>query len=346
LFNWLSNANEVLTDPIRCESVHDVEQLQKAYEHVVSEKSNQTSKYEALVSLASEAASHGISDFGHHPIDSINKSWQQFQNDLETRAAALSNERSKQEQNETFRIEYANKAKNLKQFISTKFGNVNNLPGDLEQQLKELQAIRPSITEASSDLSAVEDLNRKLINGGVTENKHTDIQFPNLKVEYEQLVKAASQKEGIIQKEILQKKGSSVSAEQLAEFREVFNHFDKDNSGNLGKLELRACLQSLGFAEEDAAIDRIIKEIGTGDKVKFDAFVNFMSTKTADTDTKDQILEAFKVLAGNKDFITEDDMKRALPAEKVQYLVKNMPLYKGSAGSYDYVAWAGSSFHQ
>jgi len=114
--------------------------------------------------------------------------------------------KTKQEHNENHRIEYANKAKSLKQFISTKFSAVNNLPGDLEQQLKELQAIRPVISDAISELALVEDLNKKLINGGVTENKHTDIQFPNLKVEYEQLVKAASQKEGIIQKEILQKK--------------------------------------------------------------------------------------------------------------------------------------------
>jgi len=251
-----------------------------------------------------------------------------------------------QQENENLRIEYANKAKSLKQFISTKFNNVNNLPGDLEQQLKELQSIRPSIIDASSDLGQVEVLNKKLIESGVTENKHTDIQFATLKVDYDQLVKVTAQKEGILQKEILQKQGSKVSAEQLAEFREVFDHFDKDKSGTLGRLEFKSCLQSLGFAEEDAALDKIISEIGSAGKVKFDSFVNFVSTKTADTDTKDQILEAFKVLAGNKDFITEDDMRKALPSEKVLFLTKNMPLYQGQNGSFDYVAWANSSLSQ
>jgi len=185
-----------------------------------------------------------------------------------------------------------------------------------------------------------------LIESGVTENKHTDIQFATLKVDYDQLVKVTAQKEGILQKEILQKQGSKVSAEQLAEFREVFDHFDKDKSGTLGRLEFKSCLQSLGFAEEDAALDKIISEIGSAGKVKFDSFVNFVSTKTADTDTKDQILEAFKVLAGNKDFITEDDMRKALPSEKVLFLTKNMPLYQGQNGSFDYVAWANSSLSQ
>jgi len=212
--------------------------------------------------------------------------------------------------------------------------------------LKALQEIRPIIIDASSKLLQVEELNKKLIQGGVTENKHTDIQFATLKVDYDQLVKLTSQKEGILQKEILHKKGSKVSAEQMAEFKEVFDHFDKDRSGSLGRLELKSCFQSLGFAEEDSSVDKIISEIGAGGKVKFDAFVNFMSTKTADTDTKDQILEAFKVLAANKDFITEDDMRRALPSEKVQYLTSHMPLFNSTPGSFDYVAWCSGSFAQ
>jgi len=185
-----------------------------------------------------------------------------------------------------------------------------------------------------------------LIQAGVTDNQHTDIQSATLKVDFDQLVKLTSQKEGILQKEILHKKGSKVSAEQLAEFKEVFDHFDKDRSGALGRLEFKSCLQSLGFAEEDAAVDRILADIGSGGKVKFDAFVNFMSTKTADTDTKDQILEAFKVLAANKAFITEDDMRRALPAEKVKYLTTHMPLWQNTPGSFDYVAWSSGSFGQ
>jgi len=112
----------------------------------------------------------------------------------------------------------------------------------------------------------------------------------------------------------------------------------------LNKLNFKSCLQSLDFDYPDAQIDSIISEIGSNGQVSFEAFCNFMAQKAADSETKEQILEAFKVLSGNKDFITEEDMRRALPAEKVTYLTQHMPLYKGSAGNFDYVAWATSSF--
>jgi len=69
-----------------------------------------------------------------------------------------------------------------------------------------------------------------------------------------------------------------------------------------------------------------------------------MSKKAADSESRDQILEAFKTLAGDKEFVLEEDLRRALPAEKVNYLVQHMPLYKGQAGSYDYAAWATTCF--
>jgi len=53
----------------------------------------------------------------------------------------------------------------------------------------------------------------------------------------------------------------------------------------------------MGFAEEDSAVDKILNEIGTGGKVKFDAFVNLMSKRTTDSDTKVQIVEAFSCIS-------------------------------------------------
>jgi len=69
-----------------------------------------------------------------------------------------------------------------------------------------------------------------------------------------------------------------------------------------------------------------------------------MANKSADSESKDQILEAFRALGGDKGFITEDELRRALPAEKVAYLTKAMPLHSGVAGNYDYTAWANKAF--
>jgi len=101
---------------------------------------------------------------------------------------------------------------------------------------------------------------------------------------------------------------------------------------------------SLGEDLTDAELDGTIARIGTNNKVPFEAFVEFMSSKAADSESKPQILEAFRTLAGDKQFILEEDLRRALPGEKVDYLIKTMPLYQGQAGSFDYVAWANGCF--
>jgi Ca2+-binding EF-hand superfamily protein len=53
----------------------------------------------------------------------------------------------------------------------------------------------------------------------------------------------------------------------MAEFKEMFSHFDKDNNNQLEKHELKACLSSLGYSKTDAEIDAIVKDIAGGRNV-------------------------------------------------------------------------------
>jgi len=247
--------------------------------------------------------------------------------------------------NEALRIQFADKAKALRAFIQQHSSFVNSPgTGELEAQLKGIQARKPTIHSGAEKLSEVEALSNKLSDAGVTHNPHTDLTFPTLRADYLQLEKETNNKETLIQKEIIRKSGSRVSAEQLAEFKEVFDHFDKDKKGSLNRLEFKSCLQSLGEDLSDADLDKTIATIGSSGKVAFDKFCDYMAAKSADSDSKDQIIEAFKALGGDKGFVTEDELKRALPAEKVEYLTKAMPLFKNQPGSYDYVAWADSCF--
>jgi actinin alpha len=286
----------------------------------------------------------GVSNVQPSPSD-IQGRWTTFLADADSRKHALDAELAKQQHNESLRVQFAEKAKALHAFIQEHSAFVNtNSSAELEDQLKEIQARKPTVFGGSEQLSAVESLSTQLTEAGVTHNPHTDLSFPTLRADFQQLVKETNNKETLIQKEIIQKTGSRVSAEQLAEFREVFDHFDKDRRGSLNRLEFKSCLQSLGEDLADGELDKIIAAIGTDGKVPFDSFCDFMANKSADSDSKDQILEAFQSLGGNKGFITEDELRRALPGEKVDYLVKSMPLHNGQAGNYDYVAWAHKCF--
>lgn len=338
LLHYIDSNTEVLTDPIKTDSVADVEELQRAYDSVVAEQEPQQQRHDQVVALATEVTSNGATP--QPSVDEVSQRWSSFLSDSQARKDALAKELSRQQANESLRVTFAEQAKAFQAFVQEQSAAVNSPgTGSLQDQLAEVQARRPTIAAAESQLRQLEDLSNRLEEAGVTSNPHTDLNFPVLKVDYEELVKVASNKETLIQKEILRQSNSSVSAEQLAEFKEVFEHFDKDRTGSLGRLEFKSCLQSLGEDLQDAEIDKIIASIGTNGKVGFEAFAQFMSTKAADSDTKPQILEAFKTLAGDKEFVSEEDLRRALPAEKVDYLTKNIPLYKDQPGCFDYNAW-------
>eukprot|EP01103_Thecamoeba_quadrilineata_P002430 TRINITY_DN12390_c0_g1_i1.p1 TRINITY_DN12390_c0_g1~~TRINITY_DN12390_c0_g1_i1.p1 ORF type:complete len:1553 (+),score=563.11 TRINITY_DN12390_c0_g1_i1:26-4660(+) len=345
LYLWLESATETLTDPIKAESNEDAAKYKQVFNEIAGEKDAQSDRYGKLVDLHTEATTAGITDFGALSIDNLTKKWNDFLADYDTRSTNVDAEIARQEHNENLRVQFADAAKSLRQFITDNHSHLNAAgSGDLEADLADLQARRPSILGASELLAKVEDFHSQLEAAGVSNNPHTDLTFAVLRLEYDQLVKATGAKESLLQKEILKKKNSSVSAEQLAEFREVFEHFDKDKTGALRRLEFKSCLQSLGENPSDAEVDSLISQIGTDGTVNFEAFTELMVKRSSDSDSREQILEAFKTLAGDKAFITVDDLKRALPAEKVDYLSKHMTLYNGQEGHYDYTAWANASF--
>lgn len=75
-------------------------------------------------------------------------------------------------------------------------------------------------------------------------------------------------------------------------------------------LEFRSCLVSLGFdvgehdgdPKRDAEFQRIlmITDPSRTGRITFQAFLDFMSRDLVDTDTAEQVMESFRVLAGDK----------------------------------------------
>jgi len=280
------------------------------------------------------------------PIGVLTEKWNQFLVDVQARGQALHEELNRQQANEALRVEFADKAKNFNSLLFEEKSAINaQVAGELEEQLANVQKHKPIIVAGQAQLNELENLAHRLTDAQVFHNPHTEHNFPTLKTNYDQLLRETNSKEALLQKEIISKTNSLVSPQQLAEFKEVFQHFDKDKNNSLSRLEFKSCLQSLGEDPDEKALDQLMASMATDGRIDFESFVTFMSNKAADSDTQSQILEAFRVISGDKDFVSEDELRRALPAEKVNYLISKMPLYKGQAGSYDYQAWAQSAFH-
>jgi len=141
------------------------------------------------------------------------------------------------------------------------------------------------------------------------------------------------------------KPNTSVSEEQLAEFQSTFKKFDRDGSGTLEKLEFKACLQALGHnVGDDIALENVMKQIAKeheGKKITFNEFVNYMVLKTEDADTPATIKEAFKTIAGNRNYVTEEELRKVLDKETVDYLLSRMPNNKGQ---YDFNAFTDQNY--
>jgi len=78
--------------------------------------------------------------------------------------------------------------------------------------------------------------------------------------------------------------------------------------------------------------------------VTFERFTGFMVEKTKDSDSQAEILDSFKALANDKEFITEEDMRKVMSNDRVAYLMSHMPNYEGVSGGKDYKKWVGTVF--
>ncbi|PVU88843.1 hypothetical protein BB559_004241 [Furculomyces boomerangus] len=88
-----------------------------------------------------------------------------------------------------------------------------------------------------------------------------------------------------------------LTEEQIAEFKEAFQLFDKDGDGSITTHELGVVMRSLNQNPSDAELNDMINEIdadGNG-TIDFPEFLTLMARKMKDTDTEEEIKEAFKV---------------------------------------------------
>ena len=89
----------------------------------------------------------------------------------------------------------------------------------------------------------------------------------------------------------------TLTDEQIAEFKEAFALFDKDGDGTITTKELGTVMRSLGQNPTEAELQDMINEVdadGNG-TIDFPEFLNLMARKMKDTDSEEELKEAFKV---------------------------------------------------
>ncbi|CAH0561380.1 unnamed protein product [Brassicogethes aeneus] len=104
-----------------------------------------------------------------------------------------------------------------------------------------------------------------------------------------------------------------LSAEQKNDIKEAFDLFDTEKSGEIDTKDLKVAIRALGFEPKKEEIKKMIADVdkNSSGKISYDDFLQLMSTKMAEKDTKEEILKAFRLFdEDDKGAITMRDLKR------------------------------------
>nr|CAH7744806.1 unnamed protein product [Callosobruchus chinensis] len=87
-----------------------------------------------------------------------------------------------------------------------------------------------------------------------------------------------------------------LSEEQVAEFKEAFMLFDKDEDGTITVAELGVVMRSLGQRPTETELRDMVNQVdsdGNG-TIEFNEFLQMMSKKMKDADGEEELREAFR----------------------------------------------------
>ncbi|XP_073718633.1 alpha-actinin-4 isoform X5 [Misgurnus anguillicaudatus] len=324
---------------------------------------------------------NGIKLGGNNPYttitpQSIDSKWDKVEKLVPQRDQALQEELARQQSNDHLRRQFANQANKIGPWIQNKMEEIGRISiemnGTLEDQLTHLRQYEQKIIEYKPNIDQLEGDHQLIQEALIFDNKYTSYTMEHLRVGWEQLLTTIARTINEIENQILTRDAKGISQEQLHEYRASFNHFDKDHSGVLMAEEFKPCLISLGYDVEnskqkrtgvmdsddfralliatgnslgDAEFARImgIVDPNNSGAVTFQAFIDFMSRETTDTDTADQVIASFKILAGDKNFITAEELRRELPPDQAEYCIARMAPYTGPdaiPGALDYMSFS------
>jgi hypothetical protein len=102
---------------------------------------------------------------------------------------------------------------------------------DLETQLGQIKQNNENLSARGQDLAEIQAAEEACAAANIEENEYTDHTYDDLAFEYERLGQAYQKQINFIESQIASKSQEGVSAAQIEEFKETYNHFDADRDG-------------------------------------------------------------------------------------------------------------------
>ncbi|XP_039294284.1 alpha-actinin, sarcomeric-like [Nilaparvata lugens] len=361
--NWLDGTKEDLVDMFIVHTMEEILGLLEAQRSFKVTLSEADKEYNSIVNLVREVETtvqkYQIPGGLENPYttltaDVLTRKWSEVRTLVPQRDNILQAELKKQQNNETLRHQFADKANQVGPWIERQMDAVTaigmGLQGSLEDQLHRLREYEQGVYAYKPHIEELEKIHQAVQEGMIFENRYTQYTMETLRVGWEQLLTSINRNINEVENQILTRDSKGITQEQLNEFRTSFNHFDKNRTGRLAPDEFKSCLVSLGYSigkDRQGEIDfqRILAVVDPNNTgfVHFDAFLDFMTRESTDTDTAEQVIDSFRILAADKPYILPDELRRELPPDQAEYCIQRMPPYKGpnaTPGALDYMSFS------
>uniref|UniRef100_A0A8C2J082 Actinin, alpha 4 n=1 Tax=Cyprinus carpio TaxID=7962 RepID=A0A8C2J082_CYPCA len=355
--NWMEGAMEDLQDMFIVHNIEEIQGLITAHDQFKSTLPEANKEREAIQAIQAEvqkiAQYNGIKLAGNNPYttitpQSIDKKWEKVRSVciqlVPQRDQALQEELARQQSNDHPRRQFANQANMIGPWIQNKMAEIGRISiemnGTLEDQLTHLRQYEQSIIEYKPNIDQQEGNHQLIQEALIFDNKYTAYTMEHLRVGWEQLLTTIARTINEIENQILTRDAKGISQEQLHEYRTSFNHFDKVRNSFPC---LTLCEMDLNKGDAEFARIMGIVDPNNSGAVTFQAFIDFMSRETTDTDTADQVIASFKILAGDKNYITAEELRRELPPDQAEYCIARMAPYTGPdavPGALDYMSFS------
>ncbi|KAE8583019.1 hypothetical protein XENTR_v10020411 [Xenopus tropicalis] len=366
--SWFENAEEDLTDPVRCNSLEEIKALREAHDAFRNSLSSAQTDFNQLAELDRQIKGYRVASnpYTWFTMEALEETWRNLQKIIKERELELQKEQRRQEENDKLRQEFAQHANAFHQWIQeTRTYLLDGScmveeSGTLESQLEATKRKHQEIRAMRSQLKKIEDLGAAMEEALILDNKYTEHSTVGLAQQWDQLDQLGMRMQHNLEQQIQARNTTGVTEEALKEFSMMFKHFDKDKSGRLNHQEFKSCLRSLGYdlpmveeGEPDPEFEAILDTVDPNrdGHVSLQEYMAFMiSRETENVKSSEEIESAFRALSTDqKPYVTKEELYQNLTREQADYCISHMKPYMDSKGrelpsAYDYVEFTRSLF--
>uniref|UniRef100_A0AAQ5ZRE4 Spectrin alpha chain, non-erythrocytic 1 n=1 Tax=Amphiprion ocellaris TaxID=80972 RepID=A0AAQ5ZRE4_AMPOC len=370
--SWFENAEEDLTDPVRCNSLEEIRALREAHEAFRSSLSSAQADFNQLAELDQQIKSYQVmsNPYTWFTMEALEETWRNLQKIIKERELELQKEQRRQEENDKLRQEFAQHANAFHQWLQEtrtylldgiayrrvicvyQYQVADDLSGrscmveesgTLESQLEATKRKHQEIRAMRSQLKKIEDLGAAMEEALILDNKYTEHSTVGLAQQWDQLDQLGMRMQHNLEQQIQARNTTGVTEEALKEFSMMFKHFDKEKSGRLNHQEFKSCLRSLGYdlpmveeGEPDPEFESILDTVDPNrdGNVSLQEYMAFMiSRETENVKSSEEIESAFRALSTeNKPYVTKEELYQNLTKEQADYCLSHMKPYLDSKG--------------